>query len=120
MGIVRNGNTLQLQTCQTQPENSCRPSVDYLFRSAAEIFGPRTLGVILTGMGQDGLRGAGLIHRAGGTLFAQDQATSVVWGMPKAVVHANYAHKVLPLHEIASAIVQRCMKKQPVISHAAT
>ena len=71
-----------------------------LFRSVAATFGPACLAVVLTGMGHDGLRGAEQIVQAGGTVLAQDEATSVVWGMPRAVAQAGLAHKVLPLETI--------------------
>lgn len=92
---VRDGWTTRLT--QTPPENSCRPAVDVLFRSAAEHVGSETLAVVLTGMGQDGLRGCEAIHRAGGRVLAQDEATSVVWGMPGAVARAGLADQILPL-----------------------
>ena len=88
------------------PENSCRPAVDVLFRSAVAT-GAHVLGVVLTGMGQDGLRGCGLIRENGGQVVVQDQATSVVWGMPGAVAQAGLAHAVLPLEEIAPEILRR-------------
>lgn len=88
-------------------ENYCRPAVDVLFRSAAAVYGPRVLGVVLTGMGSDGARGSGSIVDAGGSVIAQDQATSVVWGMPGAVAAAGLASEVLPLAEVGPAIVSR-------------
>lgn len=86
------------------PVNYCRPSVDVMFRSAAATYGAGLLGVVLTGMGSDGAEGAGSIVSAGGTVLAQDQATSVVWGMPGAVAEAGYAHALLPLRDVAGAI----------------
>ncbi len=86
------------------PVNYCRPSVDVMFDSAVASYGGALLGVVLTGMGADGAVGAGKIVAAGGTVLAQDAATSVVWGMPGAVTEAGYAHAVLPLGDIASAI----------------
>ncbi len=80
--LEREGVAVKTVLHQGPPENSCRPAVDVLFRSAANVFGPGCLAVVLTGMGQDGLRGAEHIVRAGGTVVAQDEATSVVWGMP--------------------------------------
>ena len=95
-----------LQTALTQdpPENFCRPAVDPLFRSAVAAYDGAVLGVVLTGMGSDGRNGAGVIRQAGGTVLAQDQATSVVWGMPGAVTQAGYADEVLPLDRVAEAI----------------
>ncbi len=96
----------QAKLTDTPPENSCRPAVDVLFRSAAET-GANVLGVVLTGMGQDGQRGSEHIRERGGQIVAQDLASSVVWGMPGAVVQAGLAHSVLPLNEIALEITRR-------------
>jgi two-component system chemotaxis response regulator CheB len=85
--------------------NSCRPSVDTLFRSAVSVYGPDLLAVVLTGMGSDGLRGAEAVNAAGGTVLVQDEASSLVWGMPGAVAKAGFAHQVLPLEEIGGAIM---------------
>ncbi len=82
------------------PENSCRPSVDVLFRSVGECFGAHAMATILTGMGQDGLLGCQEIHRLGGRVTVQDEATSVVWGMPRAVAKAGIADRILPLDAI--------------------
>ena len=94
-----------LQLIQTPPENSCRPSVDVLFRSVAQVFGEGCLAVIMTGMGQDGGRGAEVIRSSGGRVWAQDAATSVVWGMPGFVVENGLAQRVLPLSVIGREIV---------------
>ncbi|MFQ5597162.1 MAG: chemotaxis response regulator protein-glutamate methylesterase [Nitrospiria bacterium] len=89
---------------QKPPQNSCRPSADYLFRSVAEVFGGRALGIIMTGMGQDGLDGLRMVKAKGGYVIAQDQSSSVIWGMPAAVVKAGLADAVLPLYRIAKEI----------------
>lgn len=89
------------------PENSCKPAADVLFRSAAMVFGNRTLGVVLTGMGRDGCAGSRTIVHFGGRVIAQDEQSSVVWGMPGSVVEAKLTDKVLPLHEIANEIMRR-------------
>ena len=102
---VRNGQTLTLLD-DGPPENSCRPAVDPLFRSAARVYGSHALGVILTGMGQDGLAGCRDLKRAGGTILAQDQASSTVWGMPGQVAQAGLADKVLDLKDIADEILR--------------
>jgi two-component system chemotaxis response regulator CheB len=107
MEVERRGGSVYLHTQQGPPENSCRPAVDVLFRSVARVYGSKVLGVILTGMGQDGLRGSREIHAAGGTVFAQDEATSVVWGMPGFVAQDGIASRVLPLPQIAAEIVRR-------------
>ncbi|BAU10336.1 protein-glutamate methylesterase CheB [Leptolyngbya sp. NIES-3755] len=92
---------------QSPPQNSCRPSVDVLFESVAEVYGDRALGIILTGMGQDGLRGCRLIRDRQGQILAQDEASSVVWGMPGYVVNAGLADAVLPLDQMMSEMLQR-------------
>jgi len=89
------------------PENSCRPSVDSLFRSLAICFGSHVLAVVLTGMGCDGTRGAEAIRRAGGSVIVQDEGSSVVWGMPGSIVNAGLADKICPLDGIAAEILQR-------------
>ena len=96
----------RLRLHQSEPENFCRPSVDVLFRSAAAACSGRVLGVILTGMGSDGLAGSRAIRAAGGTVLAQDSATSVIWGMPGAVAQAGLANKVLPLDGIPSEMLR--------------
>ncbi len=85
-------------------ENFCRPSVDPMLRSLAQLYGRRLLTVILTGMGHDGLHGGTAVREAGGSVVAQDEATSVVWGMPGAVATAGLCSAVLPLVEIAPYI----------------
>lgn len=105
------GRKVSVRLTQTPPENHCRPSVDVLFRSAAELYGNGTLAVMLTGMGSDGLEGSRKIRALGGTLLAQNQETSAVWGMPGAVVHAGLAQRVLPLAGIASEIIRLCTSR---------
>jgi two-component system chemotaxis response regulator CheB len=87
--------------------NSCRPSVDVLFRSVVDTFGSGVLAVVLTGMGQDGLRGCEAIREAGGQVMVQDAATSVVWGMPGQVAQAHLADAILPIQDIGREIVRR-------------
>ena len=110
MSILNAASGKMLTLHQGPPENSCRPAVDVLFRSAVECYGSGVLGVILTGMGQDGLRGCERIHEAGGQILAQDEASSVVWGMPGFVARAGLAEKVLPLKEMAQEIVRRVQR----------
>ncbi|MGC1870950.1 MAG: chemotaxis response regulator protein-glutamate methylesterase [Acidobacteriaceae bacterium] len=107
MMVERSKDGVRIRTQQEQPENSCRPAVDVLFRSVAEVYRGDALAVIMTGMGQDGLRGCGRIREAGGQILAQDEATSVVWGMPGYVANAGLADGVLPLGLIAGEIVRR-------------
>jgi two-component system chemotaxis response regulator CheB len=92
---------------QAPPQNSHRPSADVLFKSVAETFGARGLALVLTGMGQDGVRGAEEITRAGGRVLVQDEATSVVWEMPGMVVSAGFADAVLPIGQIAGELQRR-------------
>ncbi len=88
-------------------ENSCRPAADVLFRSVADIYGPAALGVVLTGMGKDGLAGTKVIREAGGRVIVQDEASSVVWGMPGEIARAGLADAVLPLRELPGEILRR-------------
>ena len=106
MVVEQTGDQIRLGIHDGPPENSCRPAVDVLFRSVAEVYGAATLAVVLTGMGEDGLRGARQIHAAGGRILAQDEATSVVWGMPGAVTRAGVVDRVLPLDAVAPEIVR--------------
>lgn len=85
-------------------ENSCRPSVDVLFRSIAELYREKSMAVILTGMGQDGAKGCEWLHRAGAYIVVQDEETSVVWGMPQVVAKAGFASRIRPLSEISNEI----------------
>jgi two-component system chemotaxis response regulator CheB len=110
MIVARSGTQARLLVHQDPPENSCRPAVDVLFRSVAQTFGGNCLGVILTGMGQDGLRGCEAIRAAGGRVLAQDEATSVVWGMPGYVVRAGLADRVMPLSLLADEILRRVLR----------
>lgn len=106
MELRRDGVAVKTVLHQGPPENSCRPAVDVLFRSVANVYGAGTLAVVLTGMGQDGMRGGEHVAHAGGTIVAQDEASSVVWGMPRAVTEAGLANQVLPLNSIAGEIVR--------------
>jgi two-component system, chemotaxis family, protein-glutamate methylesterase/glutaminase len=105
--VEREAGTLRLSLSKDLPENSCRPSVDVLFRSVADVFGERTLAVVLTGMGQDGLRGCRAIAARRGQIVVQDQASSVVWGMPGFVAKEGLAEAVVPLAELSSEILRR-------------
>jgi two-component system chemotaxis response regulator CheB len=89
------------------PENSCRPAADVLFRSAVEVFGSRTLAVVLTGMGHDGLRGCECVRGAGGQVVVQDPTTALIDSMPGSVQDAGLAHAALPLEELAAELVRR-------------
>lgn len=102
--VARKNGALVTLLDQGPRENFCRPAVDRLLRSVSECFGPAALAVILTGMGQDGLRGCQTIVAGGGAVIAQDAATSVVWGMPGVVAEAGLASAVLPVDEIAGRV----------------
>jgi two-component system, chemotaxis family, protein-glutamate methylesterase/glutaminase len=114
MTVAKVGAVTRILTNQNPPENSCRPSVDALFRSVAQVYGAGTLAVVMTGMGQDGLLGCTSIHDAGGQILAQDEQTSVVWGMPGFVVKAGLADAVLPLGKLASEIVRRVRESRSI------
>jgi two-component system, chemotaxis family, protein-glutamate methylesterase/glutaminase len=110
MKVVGNGGGVRVSLDQSPPQNSCRPAVDALFTSVAEVYGGAVIAVILTGMGQDGLRGAQILKAQGAYVFAQDEASSVVWGMPGAVVNAGLADSVLPLDRIVPEILRRACR----------
>ena len=95
-----------MRLTQTPPENHCRPSADPMLRSVSEGFGARALAVVLTGRGEDGRRGCEAIRATGGRVLVQDEATSVVWGMPGAVVLAGCADWVVGLPQVAHRIAQ--------------
>ena len=109
MAVERINGEARIKISQSPPQNSCRPSADILFQSAAEIFGSHVLAVVMTGMGQDGLRGCERIREAGGQILAQDQASSVVWGMPKFVAQAGLVDQILPLGQLGQEITRRVM-----------
>lgn len=110
MKVTMKGGRAEVCLDQTPPQNSCRPAVDALFESAAEVYDGAVLAAVLTGMGQDGLRGARILKARGASVLAQDQASSVVWGMPGAVANAGIADHVLPLEEVGPAIARAAGK----------
>lgn len=116
MTVRRDGTNVKLHLDQGPPENSCRPAADPLFRSAVQVWGKGVLAVVLTGMGADGLHGSEAVVAAGGRVVAQDEATSVVWGMPGQVVQAGLAEQVVPLSEVASTISARVAGRVPAVS----
>lgn len=107
MRLARSAGGVAVALDQGPQENYCRPAVDPMFRSVAEVYGGDALAVIMTGMGQDGHRGAEFILHAGGQLVVQDEASSVVWGMPGAAVHAGLPCDVVPLGRLAETIATR-------------
>ena len=110
MTLSRPGTKTIIHLNTEPPENSCRPAVDVLFRTAADVYGSSLLTVMLTGMGYDGLKGSQVVKEKGGQLIAQDEATSVIWGMPGAVVQAGLADTVLPIDKITDEIIFRTRK----------
>ncbi|MBE9096287.1 chemotaxis response regulator protein-glutamate methylesterase [Tychonema sp. LEGE 07203] len=107
MVLEKQGFAARIRTNQEARENSCRPSVDVLFRSTAKIYGAGVLGVVLTGMGQDGLHGCQNIRDAGGKIIVQDELSSVVWGMPGSVANSGFADRVVSLQDMAREIIDR-------------
>ena len=106
MKIETQGGQKIVRITKEPPENFCRPAVDPMFRSVAAAFGANVLGVVLTGMGSDGAKGGKVLVEAGGTVIAQDEASSVVWGMPGAAAMAGICAAVLPLDKIAGEIAK--------------
>ncbi len=104
LGISSKDGHVETILSDANPENFCRPSVDFLFRSAAEAVGSQVLGIVLSGMGSDGAAGSRAIVNAGGNVIVQDQASSVVWGMPGSVAHKDLASAILPVDMIASTV----------------
>jgi two-component system chemotaxis response regulator CheB len=107
MEVVKDGEWGRIRLTEAPPENSCRPAVDVLFRTAASVWGSGTLGVVLTGMGRDGLAGSRAIVSSGGAVVVQDEFTSVVWGMPGEVARAGLAEAILPLSQLGAEISLR-------------
>jgi|SRR5579863_9416581 len=112
MTVERKGTTVVLALDQNQPENFCRPAVDPMFRSVAKVFGASALAVVLTGMGCDGTNGAQHIKEKGGQVLAQDQASSIVWGMPGQIVTSGLADATYPLSSMAAEINRRVAMKR--------
>lgn len=110
MTVRRDGRAVTLHLNQNPPENFCRPAVDPMLRSIATAYGASALAIILTGMGHDGASGAKALVAAGGAVIAQDQATSVVWGMPQAAARAGACCAVLPIDEIAPYVSRLAMR----------
>ncbi len=107
LSLTRRNGQIVTALGQEPPENSHRPAADVLFRSVADVYGAHALALVMTGMGQDGLRGSEEIRRAGGCVLVQDEASSVVWEMPGHVVQAGLADAVLPLGALAAELMRR-------------
>ena len=106
MSVASEGGKKVIRLNQDPPENFCRPAVDVMLRSMVDVYGGSILGIILTGMGYDGLKSSEGLAKAGGTLLAQDEETSVVWGMPGAVATHGLCNAVLPLASVGNAILR--------------
>jgi two-component system chemotaxis response regulator CheB len=112
MKVIRVGLECRLNLNQEPPENSCRPSVDVLFRSTAIAYGANVLGVVMTGMGSDGLIGSQSIRDAGGSVIVQDETSSVVWGMPGLVHASGLCDAAYPLDHLAAEITRRVLQSR--------
>ncbi len=110
MKVVNENNQMQIRINDDPPENSCKPAVDYLFRSLANNFPGKTLSVVMTGMGSDGLLGVKLLKRHGCVSIVQDEPTSVVYGMPKMIIEAQLADIVVPLDQIPNSMMEAVIK----------
>jgi two-component system chemotaxis response regulator CheB len=106
MRVVRDDDAVRIAIGDDEPIHFCKPAVDALFSSAAEVWGSASLALVLTGMGTDGTRGATDLVAAGGSVIAQDETTSVVWGMPRSVAQAGLCSAVLPLDQIAQKVLR--------------
>lgn len=114
MDVRREGNRVCLRLHDAPPENSCRPAVDVTFRSLPAVYGGNVLAVVMTGMGQDGLRGCEALRERGAQIVVQDEASSVVWGMPGYIAHAGLADAVVPLTQIPLEIHRRIRDRRKV------
>jgi len=117
MKVIRAGMSWRLNLNQESPENSCRPAVDVLFRSVALAYRANVLGVVMTGMGSDGVLGAQDIRNAGGDIIIQDEASSVVWGMPGLVQASGLADSAYPIDRLAAEITRRVIHSRASQSH---
>jgi two-component system chemotaxis response regulator CheB len=111
MKVNRTDTGVAVVLSDEPPENACRPAADPLFRSAATVWGGGTLGVVLTGMGRDGLEGSRSIVAAGGAVIVQDEFTSTIWGMPGHVARAGLADAVLPLSQLGAEVALRLKRR---------
>jgi two-component system, chemotaxis family, protein-glutamate methylesterase/glutaminase len=118
MTVARKAGEFVLSLNHDPQENSCRPAVDVLFRSVAQSYGANALAVVLTGMGADGTRGSAAIREAGGEVVVQDEASSVVWGMPGSVVAARLADHIYPLDGMGPEVVRRVAMRRALADAA--
>jgi two-component system chemotaxis response regulator CheB len=113
MTVTRRNGTAVIAVTNGPPINFCKPAVDPMFSSAAEVWGAKVFGLVLTGMGSDGLYGAQALVAAGGHVVAQDEATSVIWGMPGQVAQNGLCSAVLPLAEVAPRLTRIFAGERP-------
>jgi two-component system chemotaxis response regulator CheB len=111
MRVVQRGEKRFIELCDEPAINFCKPAVDPMFSSIANTYKENCLGVVLTGMGNDGASGALALHQTGAYVLAQDQATSTVWGMPQAAIAAGAVSNVLPLEQIGAELVSHLSKR---------
>jgi two-component system chemotaxis response regulator CheB len=116
MTLIRGAGMVKIQVSDEPKDRLHRPSVDVLFESAAAVYGNQLLGLIMTGMGNDGTKGARAIKESGGLIYAQDEASCVVYGMPKAVTLAGLVDDVLSLSDIAPALNKLAQSSVRVVS----
>lgn len=114
--VHRDGRDVRMHLSKEPPVNHCRPAADPMLRSIAAVYGAGVVAVVLTGMGADGRDGAAEVVRRGGMVLAQDEATSVVWGMPGAVVNAGLATAVVPIGRMAAEVTRRAASRDPAAS----
>ena len=110
LGVASRGDRVHVELSAAPPEHSCRPAVDFLFRSLLPVYGARTVAVVMTGMGEDGLAGAVALHAAGARVLAQDEASCTVYGMPRGPIERGIAEAV-PLDDLARRIDLACRRK---------
>lgn len=111
MRLRRSGAAILIELTTDPPENHCRPAVDYLFRSVAELYGDRAVAAVMTGMGNDGTAGLREIRQCGGLTLAQDEASCVVYGMPREAVEAGVVDAIVPLDKLADQFIQACTQR---------
>ncbi len=111
MVVTKRGDRLYAALHEAPPVNQHRPAVDIMFSSVAEVAGKRALGILLTGMGQDGAAGLLDMRESGAVTVAQDQASSVVWGMPRAAIERDAAEHILPLKDVAGFMTEYVYEK---------
>lgn len=116
MVLKRVGSEVRIDLNQDPPENSCRPSVDVMFRSVAQVYGSHILGVVMTGMGADGVRGSERIREVGSEVIVQDEASSVVWGMPGLVTAAGQADGIYALNLLGREMTRRVQESRRIES----